>query len=106
MGARRALLIVDAIDAFTDPARPLGSAVDAEIAVIRRLLERLRAHGLPVYFTTQAYSNPQQSGVWREKLPSLAELRAGSHWLDAKYADQVTADTAVQMVDTRFAEAS
>ena len=82
MGDKPALLVVDAINAFTDPACPLGSAVDAEIAVIQQLLKRFRELGLPVFFTTQAYDDETTSSVWREKLPACKYLQAGTDLVD------------------------
>ena len=82
MGDKPALLVVDAINAFTDPACPLGSAVDAEIAVIQQLLKRFRELGLPVFFTTQAYDDETTNSVWREKLPACKYLQAGTDLVD------------------------
>lgn len=76
MGNKPALLVVDAINAFTDPQCPLGSAVEPELEAIGSLLEKFRAIGLPVYFTTQYYDEDSQASVWREKLPSLVYLKS------------------------------
>ena len=77
MGSRPALLVVDAINAFTDPQCPLGSAVEMELQAIGALLDKFRGLALPIYFTTQFYDQPEQASVWREKLPSLVYLKSG-----------------------------
>lgn len=82
MGKRPALLIVDAINAFTNPECPLGTAVDAEIAAIGKLQAKFRQLGLPVYYTSQYYTDPSQASVWREKLPATEWLQAGSEWVE------------------------
>jgi len=82
MGERPALLIVDAINAFTNPECPLGSQVDEEVEAISVLLRKFRELGLPVYFTTQAYTDPSQASVWREKLPGTVWLESGTQWVD------------------------
>ena len=88
VGARSALLIVDASRGFTDPASPLGADYRDEIARIGTLLGRFRALECPVFFTTIAYGDPGQAAVWRRKLPGLDMLRAGSRWveIDARLA--------------------
>ncbi len=76
---RYALIVVDMSLGFTDPARsPLAAECGAAIEANRVLLERFRMAGLPVLFTTVAYSSPGQARVFREKLPELEVLQAGS----------------------------
>jgi len=82
MGKKPALLVVDAINAFTDPACPLGTRVDAEIGAIQTLLATFRRLRLPIYFTSQAYTDASQASVWREKLPSVDWLQSGTRWVD------------------------
>lgn len=76
---RYALVVVDMSLGFTDPSRsPLASECGQAIEATRVLLERFRTSGLPVIFTTVAYSSPDQARVFREKLPELEVLQAGS----------------------------
>lgn len=78
-GRRPALLIVDFINAFTDPSCALGSDLDAEVGATGRLLALFRDKGLPVHFTTTAYEPGFASaGVFIEKVPSLGLLLQGS----------------------------
>jgi maleamate amidohydrolase len=78
LGRRPALLVVDATVGFTDPASPLGTRSDPAIDAIRALLDLFRRKELPVVFTTVSYSHPGEASVFREKLPLLNELKAGS----------------------------
>lgn len=78
LGAKPALIIVDATLGFTDPSSPLGCPSDLEIGAIERLLKVFRTRGFPVVFTTTFYSHKAEASVFREKLPSLNELVAGS----------------------------
>lgn len=78
-GERAALLIVDFINAFTDPSCPLGSNLDAEIAATKQLLNYFRARDLPLHFTTTAYEDGFASGgVFVKKVPSLKLLKQNS----------------------------
>lgn len=82
-GERPALLIIDFIKGFTDTACPLGSNLDAEVAVTRQLLDLFREKKLPVHFTTTAYDDEMISaGVFVKKVPSLAHLKYGSEWTE------------------------
>lgn len=76
---RYALILVDLSVGFTDPSRSrLAAACDAVIAANRRLLVHFRGRGDPVFFTTVMYDAPEQARVFREKLPVLNDLAAGS----------------------------
>lgn len=76
---RYALVLVDLSVGFTDPTQsPLASECPAVIEANRRLLAAFRRCGWPVFFTTVAYDDPAQARVFREKLPVLDLLAAGS----------------------------
>ena len=78
-GQRYALILVDLSVGFTDPTQsPMASESDDVVEANRVLLERFRERGWPVFFTTVAYSEPSQASVFREKLPALNVLEAGS----------------------------
>jgi len=79
--ASPALLLVDMINGFTDPACALGSDCPEVVAANVQLLEAFRALGLPVFFTTVAYRNDQQAKVFRQKVPALNVLQPNSHWV-------------------------
>jgi nicotinamidase-related amidase len=78
LGSRPALLLIDMINAFTDPMSPLGSESDSVVSACAQLLAAFRRHQLPVCFTTVVYSDAQQARVFRDRLPALDVLQAGS----------------------------
>ena len=79
-GRSPALLVVDFMRAFTDPQRPFGSPLDAEVGQTVELLSAARSSGIPVLFTTAAYDAPDlaDAGLWATKVPASATLRTGS----------------------------
>jgi len=81
LGHRPALVLVDVINGFTDPACPLGSAADGVVQACERLLAAFREAGLPVFFTTVVYREREQARVFRRRLPALEVLQPGSHWV-------------------------
>ena len=76
-----ALLLVDMINGFTDPACALGTVCPEVVAANVQLLEAFRALGLPVFFTTVVYHSEQQAEVFRRKVPALNVLQPNSHWV-------------------------
>lgn len=81
LGHKPALVIVDMIHGFTDPACPLGSESDAVVKANQKLLAVFRKLKLPVFFTTVIYHNPEQAKVFRERVPALNVLTPESHWV-------------------------
>ena len=78
-GERPALVVIDLIEAFTDPENDLGSDVDDVVEQVGRLLAAFREYDLPRYFTTVAYeASYGDAGVFIEKVPALRELRRGT----------------------------
>lgn len=77
LGSHPALIVVDATLGFTDTASPLGTESASELAAIATLLQAFRARKLPVSFTVNAYSSPDQASVLREKIPVLELLQEG-----------------------------
>jgi len=79
-GRRPALLVIDLVNGFTNPASPLGSDLDAVVAATRRLLDACRLKGVPIVFTTVAFdgAKSQAAAVFMAKIPSLRTLQAGS----------------------------
>jgi nicotinamidase-related amidase len=79
MGDRPALVVIDLINAFTDPEGDLGSDVSAVLAAAERLLGAFREYDLPRYFTTVAYEESYgDAGMFIEKVPALRELELGT----------------------------
>ena len=78
LGERPALLVVDASRAFTDPQSPLGGDFAKEIATIRQLMGLAEERNWPRYFSTVWFESDDEARVFREKLPALNALVAGS----------------------------
>lgn len=79
LGDRPALLVIDLINAFTDPTTRLGADVTDVLERAERLLAAFREHDLPRYFTTVAFEESYgDAGRFIEKVPALRELRLGT----------------------------
>lgn len=81
LGQRPALILVDMINGFTDPACPLGSSCESVIDANNQLLDEFRRRALPVFFTTVVYRSPQQARVFRARIEALNCLLPNSHWV-------------------------
>jgi maleamate amidohydrolase len=75
-GERSALLVIDLIAAFTQPSMPLGAELSAEVEHSNRLIDAFHEAGLPVVFTTTAYNDLSEAGVWALKQAGLSSLMA------------------------------
>jgi len=83
LGQNPAVLVVDFSCGFTDAACTLGADMTTEVEATKQLLDAARARGLPVIFTTIGYeSSLKDGGLWLQKVPSLAELQLGGHWVE------------------------
>jgi nicotinamidase-related amidase len=83
-GERPALLVIDLINGFTDPAMPLGSNLDEEMIHTRTLLAAARASAIPIIHTIVRYDEEDlaDAGVWRRKQAGAATLIAGTPAVD------------------------
>ena len=73
------LVLVDMSVGFTNPSlSPLASDAESVVHANKRLLDFFRSKGWPVFFTSVVYSDDRQARVFREKLPVLESLAAGS----------------------------
>ena len=83
-GARPAVVVVDLLEGFTDPASPLGADLDGVVESTRQLLDGARDAGVPVFFTTVVYdeANERAAAVFLRKVPALEVLRPGSRWIE------------------------
>ena len=78
-GARPALVVVDVVMAYLDPASPLYAGVEAALAANVRLVEAFRASDAPVVFTNVVYqAGGGDGGVFFRKVPALKAFLAGS----------------------------
>lgn len=81
LGERPALILVDVINGFTNPACPLGSESDSVVSACKSLLDIFRSKQLPVFFTTVVYRDESQARVFRQRVPALNVLKPDSEWV-------------------------
>ena len=78
-GQRPALLIVDVVMAYLDPASPLYAGVELALASCERLVAAARAGGIPAIFTNVEYAHGgADGGVFFRKVPALQAFVRGS----------------------------
>ena len=81
LGRKPALVVVDMINGFTDPACPLGCDCPEVVAANVRILRAFHSCGLPVYFTTVIYRSEDQAPVFRRRIDALSLLTPESDWV-------------------------
>jgi maleamate amidohydrolase len=78
-GKRPALLIVDFVMAYLDPASPLYAGVEEALACNERLVATARAHAIPLIFTKVEYApGGADGGIFYRKVPALRLFERGS----------------------------
>jgi maleamate amidohydrolase len=78
-GSKPALLIVDFVVAYLDPASPLYAGVEDALASNERLLAAARKAEIPVLFTNVEYEpGGADGGVFFRKVPALKAFERGS----------------------------
>ena len=79
-GKRPAVVVIDFSNAFTRGASQFpGGDFSAEMEATRCLLTAARNNGVPVFYTTIAYDNPERdAGFWGKKVPWLHRCKIGS----------------------------
>lgn len=79
-GQRPALLVVDLMNAFTDPSYDLGADLDAEVEAVNELQAAAERSGVPVVFVYSAYDESDLDGgvLWIQKQGGADVLRTGS----------------------------
>ena len=78
-GSTPALLIVDVVMAYLDPASPLYAGVEHALAANVALAAAARAAGVPVLFTRVVYGpGGVDGGLFYRKVPALKCFDAGS----------------------------
>lgn len=79
-GKQPVVLVIDMINAFTDPSMKLGANLDLEIAASVQVLEAARDAAVPIIFSTVSYSDSHQkdAGIWALKQAGVSTLAAGS----------------------------
>lgn len=84
-GRRPAIVVVDLSRGFTEPAFPAGSDLTAVVSATARLIEAGRGAGVPVVFTTIAYTPAEADGpavTWLQKATGMRTLREGTPAVD------------------------
>lgn len=78
-GATPALIIIDVVMAYIDPASPLYLGPVNALPEMARLAAAARAAGVPVIFTNIAYQpGGIEGGMFYRKVPALRAFHAGS----------------------------
>lgn len=103
LGHKPALVLVDMVNGFTDPASPLGLDCPGVVAANASLLQAFHSRSLPVFFTTVAYHNDGQARVFRNRLPDLNILTPGSRWVQID--DRLSFQAGDQLVEKQWASA-
>jgi maleamate amidohydrolase len=82
-GTRPALVVVDLVLGFTDPASSLACGADGAVATTSVLLGRFRAAHWPVVFTTVVYDTAGAAAAAQfiDKVPALRVLTPDSRWV-------------------------
>ena len=81
MGNHPALIVVDVVVGFTDPACPLGSDAESVVSANVQLMNAFHQAQLPVVLTTVIYRNDHEASVFRARIPALNLLTPDSHWV-------------------------
>ena len=78
-GKKCAVLIVDVVMAYIDPASPLYLSADEALAANRRLVDAAHKAELPVIFTNVIYqAGGVDGGYFYQKVPALKVFQQGS----------------------------
>jgi maleamate amidohydrolase len=78
-GQRPALVVIDMVNAFTDPDMPLGSNLDSVIDALKLVLHAGRDAGIPIFYTVVGYDDGlADAGVWFSKQRALTSLMLGT----------------------------
>lgn len=77
-GNRPALLLVDMVMAYLDPASPLYAHGEAALEQAVRLADAAREAGIPVILTNVEYRDGSEGGMFFRKVPGLRNFMQGS----------------------------
>ena len=103
LGLAPALIVVDMIKGFTDPACALGSDCPEVVAANASLLQAFHARGLPVYFTRVVYHRTDQARVFRNRIQALNLLTPDSRWVQLD--DRLEVGAGDEIIDQQWASA-
>jgi maleamate amidohydrolase len=86
-GLRPAVIVVDLIEAFTNPVSPLAADLRPQLAATRKLLSAARKVKAPIIFTTVEYDpSLKDAGLFVRKARGLSWLVQGSRWVELDQA--------------------
>jgi maleamate amidohydrolase len=86
-GLRPAVIVVDLIEAFTNPVSPLAADLQPQLAATRKLLSAARKVKAPIIFTTVEYDpSLKDAGLFVRKARGLSWLVQGSRWVELDQA--------------------
>lgn len=103
-GIRPAVLVVDMVKAYLDPASPLYADVDSAVSATTALLSAARAAGVPIIFTKVVYQDgPRDGGLFFKKAQGLS-LFVGETEL-GDLADELVRSDSELLICKQFASA-
>jgi maleamate amidohydrolase len=103
-GTRPALLIIDVVQAYVTPGSTLYAGADGVVPCITRLRAAMDAAGLPVLFTTVAYTaGGLDGGLFYRKVPALKLFDPGSPL--AAYPPELSPSSTDVVVTKQYASA-
>jgi maleamate amidohydrolase len=102
---RPALVVVDLVYGFTDPASPLACDAEGAVAAVARLLEAARSGGAPIVFTTVIYDDSalRAASAFIAKSEGLKLLTPGSRWIEID--ERIAPQPGEPVLDKLFASA-
>ncbi len=78
-GVKPALILVDFVEAYFDPASPLYAGVDDALQSALRIRSAAREAGLPIFYTNVVYSTGgADGGIFYRKVPALKVFEKGN----------------------------
>lgn len=105
-GQRPALLIIDFVNAYLDPACPLYAGVEKALAGAVTLLTAARAAGIPVFHTNVAYTpGGVDGGVFFRKVKALSCFERGLHPQWASFAEGLEPAVGEPVITKQYASA-
>jgi maleamate amidohydrolase len=85
-GRRPALLVVDFIEGFTNPASPFGGPWDDAVERTAELLRIAHRRNVPAVFTTVEFEpSDVEANLLIRKAPAVAALARGSAWTNVDH---------------------
>jgi maleamate amidohydrolase len=103
-GRRPALLLVDMVRAYLEPASPLYAGVESTLAPAAAVLTAAREAGVPVVYTQVRYAaDGRDGGVFFRKVPALAVFAGDHEW--GEVAPQIAPRPGETIVVKQYASA-